>query len=155
LHLKDLISARYEYIPAQDLEAKGAVQIVAFILAMNTTMRAFLQRSFRFSKQSGPRNLAVSALGWMTAAPIALTLCDGKDNESEDWSARLQKVSDQLASTTGGKLQAAVDSGVPTQVSYGFVCGYCSGYAAKKAGKIAAVVFGAWTREKCWFCVNS
>jgi hypothetical protein len=121
-----------------------------------TMLRAFLERSFRFSKQSGPRKLAVvSTLGWMTAAPsLALTLCDGKDDDQiGDLYARLQKVSDQLASTTGGKLQEAVDSGVPTQVSYGFVCGYCSGYAAKKAGKVAAIVFGAWTREKkCRFC---
>ena len=135
----------------------GSSQIVAFILTMNTIMRAFLERTFRFSKQSGPRNLAFSTLGWMAAAPIpvALTLCDGKDNGNEDWTSRLQELTDQLASTTGGKLQAAVDSGVPTQVSYGFVCGYCSGYAAKKAGKVAAVVFGEWTREKCRFCAIS
>lgn len=156
MRLKDLISAsRYEYILAQDLEAEVAVQLFAFILAMNTIMRALLERSFRFSKQSGSRNLAVSTLGWMAAAPMTLTLCDGKDDGNEDWSSRLQKVADQLASTTGEKLQTAVDSGVPTQVSYGFVCGYCSGYAAKKAGKIAAIVLGAWTREKCRFCVIS
>lgn len=38
--------------------------------------------------------------------------------------------------------QGAIDSGVPTQVSYGFISGYCSGIALKKVGRAAAVVFG-------------
>jgi hypothetical protein len=57
---------------------------------------------------------------------------------SFDWNATL----DGIASEIGGKVQGAVDSGIPTQLSYGFVCGYCSGLALKKAGRIAAVVFG-------------
>ena len=40
------------------------------------------------------------------------------------------------------KIQIAVDSGVPTQLSYGFVCGFCSGFSLKKAGKVVAVVCG-------------
>jgi len=40
------------------------------------------------------------------------------------------------------QLQGAFDSGVPTQLSYGFVSGYCSGMALKKIGKIAAGMFG-------------
>ena len=40
------------------------------------------------------------------------------------------------------KIQNAYDTGIPSQLSYGFVCGYCSGYALKVVGKGAAVVFG-------------
>jgi uncharacterized membrane protein (Fun14 family) len=41
-------------------------------------------------------------------------------------------------------VQGAVDSGVPTQLSYGFLSGYCSGIALKKIGRGAAVVFGTF-----------
>eukprot|EP00560_Eucampia_antarctica_P008396 CAMPEP_0197825954 /NCGR_PEP_ID=MMETSP1437-20131217/2979_1 /TAXON_ID=49252 ORGANISM="Eucampia antarctica, Strain CCMP1452" /NCGR_SAMPLE_ID=MMETSP1437 /ASSEMBLY_ACC=CAM_ASM_001096 /LENGTH=122 /DNA_ID=CAMNT_0043426183 /DNA_START=393 /DNA_END=761 /DNA_ORIENTATION=+ len=47
-----------------------------------------------------------------------------------------------MAREMGAKIQGAVDSGIPTQLSYGFVCGYCSGFALKKVGKVGAVVFG-------------
>ena len=33
-------------------------------------------------------------------------------------------------------------SGVPTQVTYGFLAGYCSGLALKKAGQIAGTIIG-------------
>jgi uncharacterized membrane protein (Fun14 family) len=41
------------------------------------------------------------------------------------------------------QVQVAYDTGIPSQLSYGFVCGYCSGYALKAVGKGAAVVFGS------------
>ena len=86
----------------------------------------------------------VSACTALSLSPAAaLTLCEGKGSDNDgDWFSKIQKLGDELASSAGGKLQTAFDSGVPTQVSYGFVCGYCSGYAAKKAGKLAAAVFG-------------
>lgn len=64
-----------------------------------------------------------------------------------DWSKALEKLQsnqfwDSLAATAGGKMQSAVDSGIPTQLSYGFVSGYCSGMALKKVGRLAAGVFG-------------
>jgi uncharacterized membrane protein (Fun14 family) len=34
------------------------------------------------------------------------------------------------------------ETGIPTQISYGFITGYCSGFAAKKIGKLAAGAFG-------------
>ena len=40
------------------------------------------------------------------------------------------------------QLQGAIDSGIPTQLSYGFIMGYCSGMALKKVGKLAATVAG-------------
>jgi uncharacterized membrane protein (Fun14 family) len=52
---------------------------------------------------------------------------------------------DQFAAQAGSHIQSAVDSGIPTQLSYGFVCGYCSGYAAKKVGKAAAGILGKST----------
>lgn len=47
-----------------------------------------------------------------------------------------------VAVSVGETFQAGIDSGIPTQLSYGFISGYCSGYALKKVGKTAAVVFG-------------
>jgi uncharacterized membrane protein (Fun14 family) len=35
-----------------------------------------------------------------------------------------------------------VENGVPLQVSWGFVSGYCSGLAAKKVGKVLAIGVG-------------
>ena len=55
-----------------------------------------------------------------------------------DWDATM----DSFATQVGNKVQSAVETGIPTQVSYGFVCGYCSGYALKKIGKAGAIVFG-------------
>ena len=49
---------------------------------------------------------------------------------------------DAIGQNIGSKAQEAIDSGVPTQISYGFICGYSSGYALKKVGKAASVVFG-------------
>jgi uncharacterized membrane protein (Fun14 family) len=53
--------------------------------------------------------------------------------------------------TTILKVQAAVDSGVPTQLSYGFISGYCSGFALKKVGKVTAAVFGT-KLLRCLLC---
>lgn len=49
---------------------------------------------------------------------------------------------DTLAASMGTHVQHAIDSGVPTHISYGFICGYSSGYALKKVGKVAGIVFG-------------
>ncbi|GAX12379.1 hypothetical protein FisN_1Hh313 [Fistulifera solaris] len=49
---------------------------------------------------------------------------------------------DDLAVTAGQKVQSAIDTGLPTEVSYGFISGYCSGFAMKKVGKAAGLIFG-------------
>jgi len=49
---------------------------------------------------------------------------------------------DTAATHLGSQVQGIIDSGMPSQISYGFVCGFCSGYALKKAGRGAAIVFG-------------
>ena len=47
-------------------------------------------------------------------------------------SKSLNATLDELALSLGNQLQGALDSGIPTQLSYGFVSGYCSGLALKK-----------------------
>jgi hypothetical protein len=69
----------------------------------------------------------------------------GIDLGNVDFSNALEKLQsnqfwDSVAATAGGKMQGAVDSGIPTQLSYGFVSGYCSGMAFKKIGRLAAGV---------------
>jgi len=86
--------------------------------------------------------LGVTSLG---GSAVSVALCEEslvdkltKAGKSGDWNAAL----DEIASSLGSHVQGAVDSGIPTQLSYGFVSGYCSGLALKKAGRMAAVVFG-------------
>jgi uncharacterized membrane protein (Fun14 family) len=49
---------------------------------------------------------------------------------------------DDYASVIGSQLSIALSSGIPANLSYGFVAGYASGYALKKIGRVAAIVLG-------------
>ena len=49
---------------------------------------------------------------------------------------------DDYASVIGTQLSLALSSGIPANLSYGFVAGYASGYALKKIGRVAAIVLG-------------
>jgi len=49
---------------------------------------------------------------------------------------------DVMAQTVGKSIQEAINTGIPTEISYGFVCGYSSGYALKKVGKMVSIAFG-------------
>ena len=42
------------------------------------------------------------------------------------------------------QVQGALDTGIPTHISYGFVSGFCSGMALKKVGKAVSVVLGTY-----------
>ncbi|CAB9500298.1 FUN14 domain-containing protein 2 [Seminavis robusta] len=111
----------------------------------------------RFSASSpGLTALAFSLVS--SSAGIA-ALCEGKDkgffesiaqkdkDGNTDWMKSVTQVADsdfwdKVAKASGEKIQGAYDTGIPSQLSYGFVCGYCSGYALKTIGRGAAVVFG-------------
>ena len=45
-------------------------------------------------------------------------------------------------STIQQSLQTIFDTGIPTQLSYGFIAGYLSGYTLKKIGRVASLTFG-------------
>mmetsp|Transcript_6783 Transcript_6783/g.8561 ORF Transcript_6783/g.8561 Transcript_6783/m.8561 type:complete len:296 (-) Transcript_6783:68-955(-) len=49
---------------------------------------------------------------------------------------------DELLSTLGSQAQLALNSGIPTNLSYGFFAGYLSGFALKKIGRAASLTFG-------------
>lgn len=49
---------------------------------------------------------------------------------------------DALLSKLGSQAQLAINSGIPTNFSYGFFAGYVSGLALKKIGKAASITFG-------------
>lgn len=49
---------------------------------------------------------------------------------------------DDLLATAASQAQLALDSGIPTNLSYGFFAGYLSGFALKKIGKVASLTFG-------------
>lgn len=42
----------------------------------------------------------------------------------------------------GKHAASAIETGVPSQISWGFCSGYCAGFAAKKASKVVAVGLG-------------
>jgi len=94
--------------------------------------------------------IAASILLATFSSGATVAACEGGDDE--DLFSRMKKIvgeggdlndqMDALAKQLGSKVAEAVETGVPTQLSYGFVCGYCSGYALKKVGKAAAVVLG-------------
>lgn len=81
-----------------------------------------------------------------------MTFCDDgskdllkkKSDGSIDWDATQVAVATEL----GSSIQKAVDTGIPTQLSYGFVCGYASGYALKKIGRIGAIIGGTNKRNE-------
>eukprot|EP00587_Corethron_hystrix_P012231 CAMPEP_0113314466 /NCGR_PEP_ID=MMETSP0010_2-20120614/10514_1 /TAXON_ID=216773 ORGANISM="Corethron hystrix, Strain 308" /NCGR_SAMPLE_ID=MMETSP0010_2 /ASSEMBLY_ACC=CAM_ASM_000155 /LENGTH=182 /DNA_ID=CAMNT_0000170755 /DNA_START=266 /DNA_END=814 /DNA_ORIENTATION=- /assembly_acc=CAM_ASM_000155 len=73
---------------------------------------------------------------------------DGNENPLE----KLQKYitenfptesADELAKLAGSKITDIVSTGIPGEISYGFVTGFCAGFSLKKIGKMGALCFGA------------
>jgi hypothetical protein len=106
-------------------------------------------RRFRHDGIFGRKNTKFSVpMGISSMTTPVVALCEeksfmdkivAKDRSGNiDWNASM----DHVAAEAGKSVQGAIDSGYPTQLSYGFVMGYCSGYALKKAGKVAAVILG-------------
>ncbi len=59
-----------------------------------------------------------------------------------DLSSSLPTTLDEALSTIGSQAQLALNSGIPTNLSYGFFAGYMSGFALKKIGRVASLTFG-------------
>jgi uncharacterized membrane protein (Fun14 family) len=136
-------------------------------VALSASVRRYISTNHKLS-----RVLIVAASAYSVSSLTAhVSHCQGRGNKKDDdsqespllprdndgnidWSKALSQVKDRatsgqgddiwhaLALSAGDTLQAGIDSGIPTQLSYGFISGYCSGYALKKVGKTAAVVFG-------------
>jgi len=49
---------------------------------------------------------------------------------------------ERIATVSGSKLEEIISTGVPGQLSGGFVAGFCAGYSLKKVGKFGAFAFG-------------
>lgn len=87
----------------------------------------------------------------VTTSTIALCDNDGSKNNDDDQDfiskikSKLESSElpiDDLLSTLGSSAQSIFDSGIPTNLSYGFFAGYISGLALKKLGRIASVSLG-------------
>lgn len=108
-------------------------------------MNALRIRSSQIINRSVLKTIALStALSTISAtAPIAL--CEGKDGDIFD---KIKSVAtenidfNKLGQDLGNKVNEAIATGIPTEISYGFVCGFSSGFALKKIGKAASIVFG-------------
>lgn len=112
-----------------------------------STMATFTAFRQALAASSLRRNASI-IMGISSMTTPVVALCEeksfmdkivAKDRSGNiDWNASM----DHVAAEAGKSVQGAIDSGYPTQLSYGFVMGYCSGYALKKAGKVAAVILG-------------
>lgn len=133
--------------------------IVVAILSLNTdvststlpTMSIAAAQTFRRALVSSVqvrRNISI-LLGATSLGGSTVALCEDKsfvDKLMESTkSGDFSEMMDGAAQTVGDQIQGAVNTGIPTQLSYGFVSGYCSGLALKKAGRAAGVVFGKLT----------
>jgi len=92
--------------------------------------------------------------------PVALCSNNSNSNDDEDFISKVKaKINsqsiaelsssllanmnmDELLSTIGSQAQLALNSGIPTNLSYGFFAGYLSGFALKKIGRAASLTFG-------------
>lgn len=118
-------------------------------MTTTTAPRLLLQRSLRSLSTNRNVSLALGVASFASAAstsPTKIAFCDdgSKDwiKKSKDGSIDWEATQDAVATQLGNSIQKAVDTGIPTQLSYGFVCGYCSGYALKKVGRIGAIIGG-------------
>lgn len=112
----------------------------------------FLMLSFLLPKPNS-MPLISSAL-YSTALTLSTTtivLCDNGDDQDfiskikskiESSSFASPESIDALLSTIGASAQSIFDSGIPTNLSYGFFAGYISGLALKKIGRIASISLG-------------
>ena len=100
-------------------------------------------------KNNASKSLILSTIVSTTGlGTTTITLCEDKNDDDDDILAKLKQVVnstfdvDSFGHTLGSNAQEVIDSGVPTQISYGFICGYSSGFALKKIGKVASVILG-------------
>ena len=49
---------------------------------------------------------------------------------------------EDIRAKIGAQINDAIATGMPNQIGFGFISGFCAGFAAKKAGKVAAVGVG-------------
>ena len=93
-----------------------------------------------------------------TATMTLLALCDSESNNNndDDFIAKIRsKLESQsfsfpsedetlnsIAASLGSQVSSAIATGVPTDLSYGFLAGYLSGLALKKVGKVASIALG-------------
>eukprot|EP00931_Biecheleriopsis_adriatica_P113530 TRINITY_DN88596_c0_g1_i1.p1 TRINITY_DN88596_c0_g1~~TRINITY_DN88596_c0_g1_i1.p1 ORF type:complete len:194 (+),score=47.50 TRINITY_DN88596_c0_g1_i1:75-584(+) len=89
------------------------------------SLRIFTVRAARASVGAGALSAGFSAARWPSASSPAL--CDGGSNPF-----------------SGMKLPSSMEELVPLgeSISVGGLSGFCSGFALKKVGKAAAVIFG-------------
>jgi len=120
--------------------------------------KVFLEIALFSSALYGATTSIVSA----DATNESTTLCSSNNNSSEnndedfiskitakinsqsltDLSSSLPTTLDEALSTIGSQAQLALNSGIPTNLSYGFFAGYMSGFALKKIGRVASLTFG-------------
>lgn len=128
--------------------ASGRVRASACQVLSSLMVVPLFSRGGKYASGQAAASLALATL----SSGVTAAACEGGNDE--DIFSRVKKMVggeegldfngqiDALAKQLGSMAAEAVETGVPTQLSYGFVCGYCSGYALKKVGKIAAVMTG-------------
>mmetsp|Transcript_3344 Transcript_3344/g.4863 ORF Transcript_3344/g.4863 Transcript_3344/m.4863 type:complete len:203 (+) Transcript_3344:91-699(+) len=127
---------------------------------MNALRRQFASQLVTNTRAVVLQSMALSTITAVTTISASTTkskttFCAAGDNNDSSGDDILSKIKDavniptdlnldfdSIGTLLGSRAQEVIDSGIPTQISYGFLCGYSSGYALKKVGKAASVVFG-------------
>lgn len=107
-------------------------------------------KSSQFSSQaSSVNNSPLWPLLMVCATNIStISACEDENELNKIWNDLKEgnidsnEFAHSIATLMGSKTQNIIDTGVPGKLSYGFVCGFSSGYALKKVGKVAAFSLG-------------
>mmetsp|Transcript_12382 Transcript_12382/g.26996 ORF Transcript_12382/g.26996 Transcript_12382/m.26996 type:complete len:270 (+) Transcript_12382:115-924(+) len=122
---------------------------------------SFSKPPYDFSRRLG-LNFSVSTLLFFSSNLAgAAALCQSRnddDNNDQDFFSKIKSKMEEgslskifslddetvnsILTTVGSKAQSAIDSGIPGNLSYGFLMGYLSGLALKKVGKMASIGLG-------------
>ena len=112
---------------------------------MNALRSRILNQNF--NRTSILKSLALSTAFTTATTSTPTAFCEGSADEN-DILNKIKTIATstfdigELGQAVGDKVNEAIATGVPTEISYGFVCGFSSGFALKKIGKVASVVFG-------------
>ena len=109
----------------------------------------------------------LTSLAYTTATTTSIALCENKkddnnsNNDDQDFISKIKsKLESQsfddltnniqidnetlnsILTSLGTQISKSLSSGIPTDISYGFIAGYFSGLALKKIGKVASITLG-------------
>mmetsp|Transcript_19865 Transcript_19865/g.26989 ORF Transcript_19865/g.26989 Transcript_19865/m.26989 type:complete len:195 (-) Transcript_19865:117-701(-) len=78
----------------------------------------------------------------LSQMPAAMEVLD-RNHDGKIDAKDLAMLEDDLRVVIGKKVTAAVETGVPSQMGFGFISGWCSGFTLRRVGKVMAFGCGS------------